>query len=338
MDSVRTYSSHTSVRFRKDMLSDRWGQGDTDEDTQDVFSGTGGSLHDLFDSFPNKMSTVNINRASSNRSTRAMIGTIKQECLNYIFMLLFGEKKPGFPTMADMLTADMGELSPMTAQTFYINSEEEYLFSEQEQTGFSTKGTVCTADGRQIEFGLEFQMSRSFEQAYRREYTVASIQLCDPLVINLDGNIPELSDQKFTFDLDQDGILDSISRLESGSGYLALDTNGDGIINDGSELFGTKSGDGFGDLTLYDEDGNGWIDENDEIFDKLLIWMQDEDGQDKLYHLKETGVGAICLESVSTQFALNNAHNVTNGILRNTGVFLYEDGRAGTVSHVDLAT
>lgn len=338
MDSVRKYSSHTSVRFRKELLSDQWEKGDTKEDTKDVFSGTGGSLNDLYDSFQNKLSTVSITRANSNRSTRAMIGTIKQECLNYIFMLLFGDKKKDDTSMADILTADVGSVTPMTSQMVYVNQSEEFLYSEQEQTGFSTKGLVRTADGREIEFGLEVQMSRSFTQAYRREYTMAAVQLCDPLVINLDGNLPELSDQKFTFDLDQDGILDSISRLQSGSGYLAYDRNGDGTINDGSELFGTKSGDGFGDLALFDEDGNGWIDENDEIFEKLLIWTQDENGQDKLYHLKQAGVGAICLESVSTQFSLTNEQNVTNGILRNTGVFLYEDGRAGTVSHVDLAT
>mgnify|MGYP000465316364 CR=1 FL=1 len=54
--------------------------------------------------------------------------------------------------------------------------------------------------------------------------------------------------------------------LQGGSGYLALNKNGDGVINDGSELFGTASGDGFYDLSMYDEDGNGWIDENDHAY------------------------------------------------------------------------
>ena len=65
---------------------------------------------------------------------------------------------------------------------------------------------------------------------------------------------PELSDQTFYFDLDADGKEEEISVL-NGSGYLALDKNGDGVINDGSELFGTKNGDGFADLARYDEDG-----------------------------------------------------------------------------------
>ena len=160
----------------------------------------------------------------------------------------------------------------------------------------------------------------------------------DPLVINLDGNIAGLSDQTFFFDLDGDGEKEEISTLKSGSGYLALDLNEDGVINDGSELFGTKTGNGFADLAKYDQDGNGWIDEDDEVWSKLLIWTKDEDGKDKLYHLSEAGVGAICLQNANTEFSLNSVKdNHTNGVLRNTGIFLYENGTVGTVQHLDLA-
>lgn len=209
---------------------------------------------------------------------------------------------------------------------------------ESEQTSFSTQGTVVTKDGREIKFGIEMKMSRSFAEYYEVKAPVKAKELCDPLVINLDTDIAELSDQKFLFDIDGDGILDEISKLSSGSGFLALDKNGDGKINDGSELFGTKSGNGFADLSAYDEDGNGWIDEDDEIFDKLLIWSKDEHGNDKLYHLKEKGIGAICLASAATDFSLNNMQtNETNGVIRRTGMFLFERGDVGTLQHIDLA-
>lgn len=209
---------------------------------------------------------------------------------------------------------------------------------ESEQTAFSTQGTVVTKDGREIKFGIEMKMSRSFAEYYEAKAPSKPKELCDPLVINLDTDIAELSDQKFLFDIDGDGILDEVSKLSSGSGFLALDKNGDGKINDGSELFGTKSGNGFADLAAYDEDGNGWIDEDDEIFDKLLVWAKDEHGNDKLYHLKDKGVGAICLASAATDFALNNMQtNETNGVIRRTGMFLFERGDVGTVQHIDLA-
>ena len=102
-------------------------------------------------------------------------------------------------------------------------------------------------------------------------------------------------------------------------------------------MFGTKSGDGFADLAKYDEDGNGWIDENDRIFKRLKVWTKDKEGQDKLIDLKSADVGAIYLGSANTQFHLNDATNNTNAVIQKTGVFLRESGSAGTVQHVDLA-
>ena len=209
---------------------------------------------------------------------------------------------------------------------------------EEEHTTFATTGTVKTADGREISFNLEVGMSRRFEEYYEETYSTGMVTYCDPLVINLDTDIAQVSDQKFFFDLDQDGKEEEISSLKSGSGFLALDINGDGVINDGGELFGTKSGNGFADLAKYDSDGNGWIDEADDIWKKLLIWTKDEDGNDKLYHLSDLGVGAIGLGNVSTQFALNSEKdNQHNAMIRNTGIFLYENGNVSTVQHLDLA-
>ncbi len=216
---------------------------------------------------------------------------------------------------------------------------------EQEDTSFSTVGTVRTKDGREINFNVNVNMSRRCEEYYREELNVAQFALYDPLVINLDTNATEVSDQTFYFDLDADGSEEEISMLK-GSGYLALDKNGDGIIIDGSELFGTRNGNGFADLAQYDEDGNGWIDENDSIWSKLKIWCKDENGNDVLYKLSDKGVGAICLQNVSTDFTLQGTRNAqdgtastnaTNGVIRKTGIFLYENGNVGTVQHVDLA-
>lgn len=238
-----------------------------------------------------------------------------------------------------------GESYDMSGNAVQIGAiQNEYSYEEQENTEFATKGKVVTADGREIEFNLGLEMSRRFEEYYYDQNDIYAYtsslpsNLVDPLVINLDSNIANVSDQKFMFDIDADGILDSISQLNSGSGYLALDKNGDGIINDGSELFGTKSGNGFADLAAYDDDGNGWIDENDAIWSKLLIWTKDEHGKDVLYHLKDKGVGAICLESVDTEFSLKSLkNNALNGKIRKTGMFLYENGTAGTVQHLDIA-
>ena len=209
--------------------------------------------------------------------------------------------------------------------------------TEMEYTAFQSQGCVKTQDGREITFGVEVEMSRAFCEKYDSIFVQDVPQVCDPLVFNLEGDIGKISDQKFLFDLDADGKEEEISFTERGSGFLALDKNKDGTINDGSELFGTKSGDGFKDLATYDEDGNGWIDENDSIFEDLSIWTLNEEGEKVQISLLKADVGAIYLGKASTEFSLKNEENHnTNGIIRNTGVFLKESGGVGTVQHIDL--
>jgi len=264
--------------------------------------------------------------------------TIRAQTLNYLFMILMGE---GNVMRRSLFGGVIGQSAFGGTVMGGSYTEREYE-SETEETSFSTEGTVKTADGREISFNVSVTMSRSFEKAYEKSIQFAPkietrLNLCDPLVINLTTDSANVTDQKFYFDLDADGVSDEISMLAPGSGFLALDKNGDGIINDGSELFGTKSGDGFKDLAAYDEDGNGWIDENDPIFDKLRIWTKDAFGKDVLCAIGKAGIGAIYLGNADTDFSLNSKKdNSTNALIRKTGIFLYENGACGTVQHLDL--
>ena len=209
--------------------------------------------------------------------------------------------------------------------------------SESESTTFASSGMVKTQDGRSIDFNIEVSMSRAFTSQINTLTTQNYIKT-DPLVINLDTDIGSVTDQKFLFDLDSDGDEEEISFAGKGSGFLALDRNGDGRIGDGSELFGTKSGDGFKDLAAFDEDGNGWIDENDSIYSKLKVWTKDEAGNDYLINLKDADVGAIYLDNADTQFSLKDGNDRLNGEIKKTGIYLHEStGAAGTLNHVDLA-
>lgn len=120
-------------------------------------------------------------------------------------------------------------------------------------------------------------------------------------------------------------------------GFLALDKNGDGKINDGAELFGPSTGSGFAELAQYNEDGNNWIDENDSIYERLRIWSRDAAGNDYLLALGEKGIGAIFVGSVETMFQLKDPSNTLLGQTMSTGIYLREDGQAGTVQQIDLA-
>ncbi|WP_296561294.1 hypothetical protein [uncultured Acetobacterium sp.] len=209
---------------------------------------------------------------------------------------------------------------------------------ESQSTSFQAQALVKTADGREININLQLSLSREF--MFQSNLTIQSgdqpVQI-DPLVINFGTDTASLTEQKYAFDIDANGTLDQVSFVGPGSGFLALDLNGDGKINDGSELFGPQSGNGFDDLAKYDSDGNNWIDENDPIYDKLQIWSKDAAGNDVLMALGQKGVGAIYLGNVSTSFALKGANNQTNGQLQRTGIYLNENGSAGTIQHIDLS-
>lgn len=217
-------------------------------------------------------------------------------------------------------------------RTDYV--QEDFSF-ESEDTNFTAVGKAICKDGREIEFDINVGMSRRFKSFAENLLGAGDVHCIDPLVINLGGDVTSVSDQNFYFDLDGDGEKEYISSLTGGSGFLALDKNGDGEINDGTELFGTKTGNGFKELSFFDSDGDGWIDEDDDIFDKLKVWVRDPSG-DRLLSLKDAGVGAINLMNADTEFSLKNEMNKTNAIVRSTGMFLFEDGRAGTVQQIDL--
>lgn len=335
MQSSRRYTSSWSVTQRF-----QFNKGLQDAGTKETKEWEEPEASQTYDSLKNYFGNLRITHLEVRQDTSSVFEQFRQQTIRSIFAMLFGEEKAKEIFEDREISAKQTEVPAQMLQTGtrqsggMITYRVEQQYAEQESTYFSTNGIVRTADGREINIRVDVGMSRSFQAAFSKEMTVDT---CDPLILNFDGNAAELTDQKFYFDLDCDGKKELISGLESGSGYLALDKNGDGVIGDGRELFGPGSGNGFEELAAYDEDGNGWIDENDVIFNSLKIWCKDENGNDRLYSLAEKGVGAICLQNVSTDFSLKNAKNETNGIIRNTGIFLYENGAAGTIQHVDMA-
>ncbi len=267
-------------------------------------------------------------------SLEDQIAEIRTALLERILSLL---QSLGGDTQSRGFRSTMNNMANMlTANTFVKVTTVSISHVEAEETTFSGSGCALTEDGRQIDFGVDFSMSRRLTE-YAGMSVASAVNFIDPLVINVGSDVTHISDQTFYFDLDCDGEEEKISNLENGSGFLALDKNGDGKINDGSELFGTKSGDGFGDLSAYDRDKNGWIDENDEIYESLKVFVRNEDGTDTLLGLKESDVGAIYLGNAGTQFTNYNSSFMAAAMTRSSGIFLKESGGIGIVQQIDLA-
>ena len=214
--------------------------------------------------------------------------------------------------------------------------ERSESYFESETTSFSAEGSITTKDGKSIDFSVSLAMDRSFYQESSLSIRAGEAAKTDPLVINFDGNAAELTNTYFQFDIDANGSLDQIATLKSNSGMLALDKNQDGVVNNGSELFGPETGNGFEELAAYDVDHNQFIDEADPIYSQLRIWQRHADGSQQLLALGDKNVGAIYLGHVTTPFQLKAEDNSSLGEVASSGIYLTEQGAVGTVQQINF--
>lgn len=201
-----------------------------------------------------------------------------------------------------------------------------------ERLAFSLVSDVTTSDG----LTYSVQLMETHERQHRQTLSVSAneaAKFIDPLVLNFEGSL-QFSHSTTAFDLDSDGHSEEFRQLGQGGFFLALDLNHDGKINNGQELFGTQSGNGFADLRLYDEDGNGLIDKGDSIFYALKLFRTDTQ---ELTSLSEKQVIAIGLNSADTPFTFTDSDGQALAQLRQSSFYLRENGQHGTVQHIDLA-
>jgi hypothetical protein len=125
-----------------------------------------------------------------------------------------------------------------------------------------------------------------------------------PLVLDLDGDGVQLSTlaDGAQFDLFSTGHPQRSAWLSGGDGLLVMDRNHNGLIDDGSELFGEASfnqswSDGFAALAQLDSNGDGKVDADDPAFGELHVWIdRDHDGRgtsDEWLSLRQAGVQAL---------------------------------------------
>lgn len=210
-------------------------------------------------------------------------------------------------------------------------------YKESEAMSFTTKGIINTADGKQIAVEVQVNMSRQFAAERSVSLRAGDAAIVDPLVINYGGPAADITKTKFRFDIDLDGTGEEMPFVTPGSGFLVIDKNQDGVVNDGSEMFGPSTGNGFAELKQYDADKSGWLDAGDPIFERLRIWTKDDQGKDVLFALGQKGIGAIYLGNVTAAFSMKDEANRLQAQNTRMGIYLSESGQPGTVQQLDLA-
>ncbi len=126
----------------------------------------------------------------------------------------------------------------------------------------------------------------------------------DPLVIDLNGNGLETigaNDSGAYFDIDGDLFRMRTGWLSGGDGFLVSDANGNGRIDDISELFGNRFQGGYAELAGWDSNHDGKITSADARWALLGVWRDaNRDGETQageLTTLDELGIVELSLNA-----------------------------------------
>jgi len=212
-----------------------------------------------------------------------------------------------------------------------------------EQMGGILVGTI-----EQYSRGL-FHMGKTFDQIIQGSFKAANAILFvagmkpifsgDPLVLDLDGNgvnLTPVSDYAPALDMNVDGFLVHTGWVSGSDGILVYDKNGNGAVDNATEIFGGPDANGYASLGQYDLNNDGVIDSNDAIFSQLQVW-RDLNGNavvdpGELESLADAGIASISLQNQkSTDTSAGNS-------ILSTGTFTRTDGTTGSMADVSFST
>ncbi|MDP1862715.1 MAG: calcium-binding protein [Thiobacillus sp.] len=162
----------------------------------------------------------------------------------------------------------------------------------------------------------------------------------DPLTFDLDGDGIETvgfdPSRPIYFDHDLNGSKEGTGWIKPDDGFLVLDRNGNGVIDNGAELFGDHTplsgggfaADGFGALAQEDTNADGKVDSLDARFANLRIWRDlNQDGisqAGELTTLAEQNIASINIAKTANSQTLANGNQIAD-----IGTYTRTDGSSG---------
>ena len=159
----------------------------------------------------------------------------------------------------------------------------------------------------------------------------------DPLVIQISGislSLTSLSSSSTEFDYSGSGLDEKTAWIGSGAGLLVLPSDS-GQVENGLQLFGPTTGNGFTELSALDSNHDRIINSQDADWSQLKIW-QDINGDgiaqpDELETLTQAGIASISLNYADTTQIIDG-----NSVVA-TSIVTFADGQTTTADEVDFA-
>jgi Ca2+-binding RTX toxin-like protein len=167
----------------------------------------------------------------------------------------------------------------------------------------------------------------------------------DPLTFDLDGDGIETvgidPNNPILFDHDADGVKTTTGWVLPDDAFLVLDRNGNGTIDNGTELFGDSTpllvggnaADGFAALQDQDTNADGQVNANDANFANLRLWQDlNQNGiseANELFTLNQKGIASINVTKTENNTLLPNGN-----VLADTGSYTKTDGTVGSLGEI----
>ncbi|OGL19617.1 MAG: hypothetical protein A3K12_03785 [Candidatus Rokubacteria bacterium RIFCSPLOWO2_12_FULL_71_19] len=206
----------------------------------------------------------------------------------------------------------------------------------------------CGLQHRSWMCGPAFLLNSHAMENYRAQFAGAQTMAgADPLVLDLDGDGIETRHAAAgaSFDHDRSGFAEQSGWVGADDGLLVWDRNGDGRINDGSELFGdqtqlqdgTRAPNGFAALGEWDANADGRIDATDPVWGNLRVW-RDTDGDGVSRSDELVGLGDAGITALNTGFMATNVTDPQGNAQLSLGSFTKADGSTGQMGDYLLQT
>jgi Ca2+-binding RTX toxin-like protein len=227
--------------------------------------------------------------------------------------------------LADLLKDYLGPNEPIVPMT---GTEIAQLVHEL-SLNYHDTGTACVS----IDTAINFNSAAAFRPRV------------DPLTLDLDGDGLETvgidPESPILFDHDGDGVKTATGWVKPDDGFLVLDRNGNGTIDDGTELFGDSTPlyaggtavDGFAAIAQEDTNHDGKVDAQDARFADLRVWRDlnqngiSESGE--LITLQDAGIVSISTAKTEHSIQLSNGNQIAD-----LGGFVRADGTEGALVEI----
>jgi hypothetical protein len=242
-------------------------------------------------------------------------------------------------------TADL--MAMKTASIAALSTDQVFAFTTQQIAALTTAQVVALTTS-------DFCAMSSNQLAAFTAAQAAYVKIASPIVLDLDGNgISTLNiSAGVQFDLHATGQAVNTGWVAPSDGLLALDRNGNGAIDDGSELFGTSTrlasgataANGYAALRELDSNGDGVISAADADFGKLTVWVDaNSDGvssNDELHSLASLNIAQVDLNASAGNgrnngnwVGLTSSYTSTDGSSHGAAdVWFVADNAAGSIS------